>query len=236
MTTAEPKYTTRTAESVTSTQDCAVGSVNRGDSVSEIEQRPNPPGSKPRYSFRSELIAFLGEFVGTFLFLFFAFAGTQVANNTSSSLDTSALLYISLAFGFSLTVNAWAFYKISGGLFNPAVTLGLYLSGCFTWLRSLVFFVGQLLGSIASAGVVSCLFPGRLNVATKLTGGTSIAQGVFIEMFLTTELVFVILMLAVEKHRATFLAPVGIGLAFFVAELSGVAFTGGKYGWLILAW
>lgn len=57
MTTAEPKYTTRTAESVTSTQDCAVGSVNRGDSVSEIEQRPNPPGSKPRYSFRSELIA-----------------------------------------------------------------------------------------------------------------------------------------------------------------------------------
>lgn len=55
-------------------------------------------------------------------------------------------------------------------------------------------------------------------------------------MFLTTELVFVILMLAVEKHRATFLAPVGIGLAFFVAELSGVAFTGGKYGWLILAW
>lgn len=47
-------------------------------------------------------------------------------------------------------------------------------------------------------------------------------------MFLTAELVFVILMLAVEKHRATFLAPIGIGLAFFVAELSGVAFTGGK--------
>lgn len=106
------------------------------------------------------LTQFLGEFVGTFLFLFFAFAGTQVANNSASSPNASTLLYISLAFGFSLTVNAWAFYKISGGLFNPAVTLGLYLAGCFTWLRSLVFFLAQVLGSIASAGLVSCLFPG----------------------------------------------------------------------------
>lgn len=106
------------------------------------------------------LSQFLGEFVGTFLFLFFAFTGTQVANNLVDTPDASTLLYISLAFGFSLSVNAWAFYKISGGLFNPAVTLGLFLSGCFTWLRSLVFFIAQLLGSIASAGVVSCLFPG----------------------------------------------------------------------------
>jgi len=57
MTTAESKHTTHTAESVTSTQDCAVGSVNGGNSVSEIEQKLNPSGSNPRYSFRSELIA-----------------------------------------------------------------------------------------------------------------------------------------------------------------------------------
>ncbi len=40
-------------------------------------------------------------------------------------------------------------------------------------------------------------------------------------MFLTMLLVFVILMLAAEKHNATFIAPVGIGLALFVAELAG---------------
>ncbi len=40
-------------------------------------------------------------------------------------------------------------------------------------------------------------------------------------MFLTALLVFVILMLAAEKHNATFIAPVGIGLALFVAELAG---------------
>lgn len=47
-------------------------------------------------------------------------------------------------------------------------------------------------------------------------------------MFLTALLVFVILMLAAEKHYATFIAPIGIGLALFVAELAGVLFTGGS--------
>jgi aquaporin related protein len=79
---------------------------------------------------RHMLISMIGEFVGTYLFLFFAFAGTQVANTPPSSVDdpasTSTLLYISLAFGFSLMVNVWIFFRISGGLFNPAVcTLSL---------------------------------------------------------------------------------------------------------------
>ena len=45
--------------------------------------------------------------------------------------------------------------------------------------------------------------------------------GVFIEMFLTALLVFVILMLAAEKHYATHMAPIGIGLTLFTAELAG---------------
>lgn len=44
--------------------------------------------------------------------------------------------------------------------------------------------------------------------------------------FLTAELVFTILMLAGEKHKGTFIAPVGIGLALFVAEIAGVYYTG----------
>ena len=47
-------------------------------------------------------------------------------------------------------------------------------------------------------------------------------------MFLTAQLVLTILMLAVEKHRATFLAPLGIGMSLFVAELAGVYYTGGS--------
>lgn len=61
----------------------------------------------------------------------------------------------------------------------------------------------------------------------SLRPGVSVVQGLFLEMFLTTELVFTILMLAAEKTKATFVAPVGIGLALFVAELVGVYWTGG---------
>ncbi|KAL8801194.1 MAG: hypothetical protein Q9182_004643 [Xanthomendoza sp. 2 TL-2023] len=78
-----------------------------------------------------------------------------------------------------------------------------------------------MLGGIVSAGVVSALFPGPLNVRTSLSPGTSSAQGLFIEMFLTAQLVFTILMLAAEKHKGTFIAPVGIGLSLFIAELAG---------------
>lgn len=76
---------------------------------------------------RNNLVAFIAEFVGTFMFLFLAFAGTQVANNISTLpapdiYDPSVLILISLSFGFSLMANVWAFYRVSGGLFNPAVS------------------------------------------------------------------------------------------------------------------
>jgi len=70
--------------------------------------------------------------------------------------------------------------------------------------------------------MVSGLFPGKLNVATTLGTGTSPNQGLFIEMFMTAMLIFTILMLAVEKHRATPLAPVGIGAALGLVHLIGM--------------
>ncbi|KAB2569374.1 Aquaporin-1, partial [Lasiodiplodia theobromae] len=184
-------------------------------------------------SVRNHFIAMLGEFVGTFMFLFFAFSATQIANNSASSSsttgipNTSDLLYVALGFGFSLAVNVWAFFRISGGLFNPAVTLGMCLIGAVGWFRGGLIFVTQLVAGIASAGIVSCLFPGTLSVRTQLRG-TSVVRGLFIEMFLTAMLVFTVFMLAAEKHKGTFLAPIGIGLAMFIAELSGVYFTGGS--------
>jgi aquaporin related protein len=49
-------------------------------------------------------------------------------------------------------------------------------------------------------------------------------------MMLTAELIFTIFMLAAEKHRATFLAPIGIGLALFIAELAGISSLHGYSG------
>ncbi|KAL6251456.1 Aquaporin-1 [Rhinocladiella similis] len=186
-------------------------------------------------SLKNHFIAMMGEFAGTFLFLLFAFGGTNVVNaapEQGQPVDLAAnpakLLFISLCFGMSLAVNAWVFFRISGGLFNPAVSLGMMIVGAVPYERGCLIIVSQILGGIASAAVVSCLLPGPLNVRTSLGGGTSIAQGLFIEMFLTAQLVFTIFMLAAEKHRATFIAPVGIGLSLFIAELMGVYYTGGS--------
>lgn len=57
-------------------------------------------------------------------------------------------LYISLCFGFSLAVNAWIFFRVSGGLFNPAVSLGMVLVGALTPKRGALLAVSQIIGGI----------------------------------------------------------------------------------------
>ena len=89
---------------------------------------------------RNEIIAGIGEFIGTFMFLFVPFVAVQVAAVTNTAVpvppsDISgpvlrmqapqnvSILYIAFAFGISLVVNAWIFFRISGSMFNPAVSL-----------------------------------------------------------------------------------------------------------------
>lgn len=76
----------------------------------------------------AHFIAATGEFVGTFMWLFFAFS-CQIMLNTQSSETSIAngggssqkMVFTALVYGLSLLVNVWAFFRISGGLFNPAV-------------------------------------------------------------------------------------------------------------------
>ncbi|CAK7228568.1 Aquaporin-1 [Sporothrix bragantina] len=177
-------------------------------------------------------VAGLAEFVGTFLFLFFALGGTTAVNNAGPqdavlAADPSQLLYICMCFGFSLAVTVWMFFRVSGGLFNPVVTLSLCLVGAVGPVRGVIVFIAQLLGGICAAAVLSALLPGELQASTTLRDDTSIARGLFIEMFATSLLVLSILLMAVEKHRATFTAPLCIGLSLFVAELMSIPYTGG---------
>lgn len=95
------------------------------------------------------------------------------------------------------------------------------LVGALPYLRGIFLVIAQILGGITAAAICSALFPGPLTVRTNLGGGTSVVQGLFIEMFLSAELVFTIFMLAAEKHKGTFIAPIGIGLSLFIAELTG---------------
>lgn len=98
--------------------------------------------------------------------------------------------------------------------------------GSLPWSRGACIAVSQMLAGMTAAGLVSCVFPGELRAETLLGSGTSVVRGFFIEALLSAAFVFSVFMLAAEKHKGTFIAPIGIGLALFVAQLVGGPFTG----------
>lgn len=115
----------------------------------------------PRTSRVDDLKAALFEFVGTTMFLLLAFGGTQASNEVvGSGLERS--LYIATAFGLSLLVSAWFFFRATGGLFNPDVSLALLLVGCISPTRFVLYCIAQMVGAIAAAGIVLGLTPGSI--------------------------------------------------------------------------
>jgi hypothetical protein len=77
---------------------------------------------------KNAIVIVIGEFCGTFMFLLLSFIGAETALITNNPSDPSAelepfsLMYIAASFGTALAVNVWIFYRVSGGMFNPAVS------------------------------------------------------------------------------------------------------------------
>lgn len=118
-------------------------------------------------------------------------------------MGTQELLFSSLGFGFSLLISVWVWFRVSGGLQNPALTLSLILTGTLTWQRGLILSIAQYAGGIASAALVTGLLPYTINARTDLGEGTTVVQGFFIEFFMTAWLIFTVLLMAGEKHKAS---------------------------------
>lgn len=128
-------------------------------------------GAPPRPSYfaeiKDDLYAASLEFVGTTFFLLLAFGGTQTAQGEAlaSGAQHSAIehgMYISLCFGFSLLSSVWLFYRVTGGLFNPNVTLALLITGVIGPVRFVLYCIAQLLGGISAAALILALMPGPL--------------------------------------------------------------------------
>ncbi|CAE7149355.1 unnamed protein product [Rhizoctonia solani] len=128
--------------------------------------------------------------------------------------------------GLSLLVSVWFFYRVTGGVFNPAVSTALLLIGAIGPVRWVLYCIAQLVGGIVASALLLALLPGELVVTPSPARGVNAAQAVFIEAILTAALVLSVLMLAAEKHRSTAFAPIGIGLTLFACHLWGVVFTG----------
>jgi len=172
------------------------------------------------------------EFIGTLFFLLFGLGGIQAATaeisvaGRPSSSTLEQVLYISTSMGLSLLISAWMFFRVTGGLFNPNISLALLLVGSLGPVRFVLYCIAQLVGAIAASAIVRGLTSANLSVNTVLQQGTSRAQGVFIEMFITGALVLSVLMLAAEKNKTTAFAPIGIGLTLFACHLFAVYYTG----------
>ncbi|WWC73792.1 uncharacterized protein I206_107764 [Kwoniella pini CBS 10737] len=207
----------------------------------------NPPAKTGIFAdIKNDLIAMAGEFIGTILFLLFALGAVQTASTntsatTSSSSDDQAgtaptgsdsnrlltYYYVSAAFGLSLFATASIFYRFTGSIFNPSVSLALCLVGAVKPLRFILVSFAQMIGAIVASAILDGLTPGALVVNVGLSNGTNKAQGLFIEMFTTATLVLSVLMLAAEKHNLTPFAPLGFGFTLFIVMLFSIAFTGG---------
>jgi aquaporin related protein len=108
------------------------------------------------------------------------FAPTPAPGGGNSN---QTVVFIALSYGFSLLVAAWNLYRVSGGLFNPAVTLGLVITGALPPMRGLVLFPTQIIAGICAAAVVSCIIPVDIAIVqTTLAPNMSVARGLFLEM------------------------------------------------------
>jgi len=116
----------------------------------------------PKTSLEQDVKAASFEFVGTTVFLLLAFGGVQASNDVVGSV-LERTLYIATSFGLSLLVSAWFFFRATGGLFNPDVSLALLLVGCIGPMRFVLYCIAQLTGAIAAAGIVLALTPGPLS-------------------------------------------------------------------------
>jgi aquaporin Z len=171
--------------------------------------------------------AAVAELVATFALVFVG-AGAVIAADPTGS----GLVGIALAHGLVLAVMVSVTGHISGGLVNPAVTVGLWVVGKISTVRASVLILAQLAGAILGALLLKAVFPAELfdatgGGATLLAGGTSQAQGILVEGILTFFLVFAVFGTAVDD-RGPFSKTAGltIGLVLTFDILAGGPLTG----------
>ena len=178
----------------------------------------------------------LAEFFGTF-WLVFAGCGSAVLAaafpDAANSLGIG-LLGVSLAFGLTVLTMAYAVGHISGGHFNPAVTLGLVAGGRFQAKDALGYIVAQVLGGIAAGAVLYFIASGKAGFVAggfASNGYGDLSPGKYgltaafaIEVVMTAFFLFVI-MGSTHKDAPAGFAPIAIGLCLTLIHLVSIPVT-----------
>lgn len=173
------------------------------------------------------------EFIGTF-WLVLGGCGSAVLAASFPELGIG-FVGVSLAFGLTVLTMAYAVGHISGGHFNPAVSLGLALGGRFNMKELPSYVLAQVVGGIAGAGILYLIVTNNVNF-TELggfasngygehsPGGYSMEAALIAEVVLTALFLFII-MGATDKRAPAGFAPIAIGLCLTLIHLISIPVT-----------
>ncbi len=173
------------------------------------------------------------EFIGTF-WLVLGGCGSAVLAATFPEVGIG-LLGVALAFGLTVLTMAYALGHISGGHFNPAVTIGLLLGRRFDPREALLYIVTQVLGAIAAAAVLFVIASGQDGFSTSdgfaangygthSPGGYSLLAALVTEIVMTAGFLTVILGVTDRRAPKGF-GPLAIGLALTLIHLVSIPVT-----------
>jgi aquaporin Z len=175
----------------------------------------------------------LAEFFGTF-WLVLGGCGSAVISAAFPSLGIG-LLGVSLAFGLTVLTMAYTVGHISGGHFNPAVSIGLAVGGRFSFSELPGYIIAQVVGAITAAGVLYVIASGAPGFSTDggfaangygehSIGKYSMMSGFITEVVMTFFFLIIILGSTSAKAPAGF-APIAIGLALTLIHLISIPVT-----------
>lgn len=173
------------------------------------------------------------EFLGT-LWLVLCGCGSAVLAAAFPQVGIG-LLGVSLAFGLSVLTMAFAVGHISGGHFNPAVTVGLFTAGRIPAKEVVPYIAAQLAGAISGAGILYVIASGKAGFDVSAgfaangydehsPGGYVLMAALVIELVMTFFFLMVILGATDERAPKGF-APVAIGLALTLIHLVSIPVT-----------
>jgi aquaporin Z len=167
--------------------------------------------------------AYLAELLGTFLF--FAIGLTSVQAVGALGAAAPLLVVVPLAFGLGLLAAVFAFGHISGGHFNPAVTIAMVIDGRTTTTDAVGYIVAQVIGAIGAAALIVVLWSQDAVAGTITAPGSGFTdlQAVVLETVLTA--IFLLVILSSTKYAATH-AALAIPLTLVAIHLAAVPFTG----------
>lgn len=179
------------------------------------------------------------ETLGTFLFFFLGFAGIAATVNYGSDAEATAVgsaltaLVVAFGFGFGLTCAITAFGQISGGHFNPAVTLGLAVGRKFPMAAVLPYWVAQLIGGFIAVLVACLLYTNFVKDSLVTTPGAGVEDWRAMLMELVAVFLFVSVIITVATDDSApwkgVLAPVAIGGFIFTAAVTIGPSSGGSF-------